>query len=210
MRWIIVFTVACLICGSYASADQAFSVSGGYSHVHFGRSSETFYNRDGGYVDGDVLWRIPAVPFPLVLGAGVNGSGYYDRHDGLSSFSNDFFDRDRLQSDVGLFSLEARAGIPIQLPFARGFFVMPRLGAGLLVDSYSIDRQSQSSGVTFFDTDDHQGAAFELRPALQAGYSWGSGSAGAEVSYMAAWGDFGRLGSTAREFRAGVFVRFRF
>ena len=87
---------------------------------------------------------------------------------------------------------------------------MPKLGAGLLVDNYAIDTINSANGTTFIDTEYHTGAAFALRPALQAGYSWGWASTGAEVSYMVAWGDFGRLGDRALEFRAGWFLRLRF
>jgi hypothetical protein len=115
----------------------------------------------------------------------------------------------RLFSDLETFSFEGRAALPISIG-GRGFFVMPQLGAGLLVDSYSIDKLTPAGSVTFIDTANHTGAAFDLRPGIQAGYSWGWGSVGGEVSYMAAWGDFGRLGSVAQEIRAGIFFRARF
>jgi hypothetical protein len=86
---------------------------------------------------------------------------------------------------------------------------MPQLGMGLLVDSYAIDQSFNSGGLIFINTQYHDGAAFAIRPGVQVGYSWGWGSAGAEVSYMAAWGDFGQLGSRVFELRAGAFFRIK-
>jgi len=80
----------------------------------------------------------------------------------------------------------------------------------LLINSYSIDNVSQSATSVHFSTEDHTGIAFEIRPAVQAGYSWGPGEVGAEISYMSAWGDFGDLGNKAQEFRAGAFYTVKF
>lgn len=199
-----------LTCGVASAQIGEFSFSGGYSHLHTQRLGGLFVDRDGGYVDGEVMWRIPDLSVPVLVGVGVSGSGYYDSRDIAFAGGGGFFEEDNLESDFGLVSIEARAALPIGLRIAPGFFVEPRVGLGLLIDDYSIDRQFSSSGTTFIDTVDHTGAAFEIRPALRAGYSWGPGAIGAEVSYMAAWGDFGAFGSRATEFRAGVFVRFHF
>jgi len=202
MRY-LAFVVA-MLAGATAAFGQidAFTVSGGYSRLHTGRTGGLFYDNNGGYIDGDVLFPVRGAPFPLLLGGGISGSGYNE--DEFVPVSGEFFD-ERFRSDLGLLSFEGRAAIPIPLGFLpRGFFVMPRIGAGLLVNDYSID--SIATGFT----EDHTGAAFEIRPAVQVGYSWGTGSVGAEVAYMSAWGDFGKLGATAWELRAGVFVRFRF
>ena len=194
------FLVILAASASLAVAENgSFDISGGYSRLHTGRTGGLRYESNGGYVDGDVNWRVggghPAPP--VLLGFGVGASGYYRNIGG--GFFEDFN-----QSSLTLVSLEGRASFPIPLRFARGLFIMPRIGAGLLIDDYAIDVPST------FTTEYHTGPAFEIRPALQAGYSWGRGSVGAEVSYMAAWGDFGKLGATAHEIRAGVFLRFRF
>jgi hypothetical protein len=191
-----------MISCSIASAQYpASTISVGYSNLHMGSAGGLFYNRDGGYIDLNAAFRAPGSPF--LAGFGVSGSGYYERMD--DQFSN------RLYSDVGLFSLEGRLALPLTVEGVRGWFVLPRIGAGLLVDSYGIDNdQVDSQGFTYVHTDWHDGAAFEVRPDLQAGYSFGRGSVGADVSYMGAWGDFGRFSSSAQELRAGIFFSFRF
>jgi hypothetical protein len=196
------FAVGLLISCSIASAQYSSSgVSVGYSHFDMGHATGLFYNHDGGYIDLNAAWRAPGAP--VLAGFGVSGSGFYERMD--DQFSN------RLYSDVGLFSLEGRLALPLSLKEVRGWFLLPRIGAGLLVDSYGIDRDEiDNDGFSIIHTDWHDGAAFEVRPDLQAGYSWGRGSVGADVSYMAAWGDFGGFSSSAQEFRAGVFFSFRY
>jgi hypothetical protein len=200
----------CLVACYPAMAQTSFTVSTGYSDVQFGPHSRLFFNHDGAYVDGDVLWHIRDAHFPLLLGAGISGSGYHERGPRIfETFPDGFTDFTHLYSDVGLFSIEGRAAIPIS--FGRsGFFVVPQLGMGLLIQNHAIDTLTPMNGTTFLTTDYHTGAAFDIRPGIQAGYSWGWGSAGLEASYMAAWGDFGALGSRALEFRAGVFFRFKF
>jgi len=210
MRCALFAAMICLLSSSISMAQStSVTVSAGYSNIQIGHNQGLWYERNGGYVDGDVLWRMPTRDFPVLLGVGISGSTYDDRQHVFATFADGFTGFTHLYSDLSTFSLEARVAAPIS--FGRtGFFLLPKLGAGLLVDSYSIDNLNSSSGTTFIDTENHDGAAFALRPALQAGYSWGWGSAGAEMSYMLAWGDFGRLGTNALEFRAGVFIRFRF
>ena len=210
MRSLLLVAAVVLSAPLAVAQNAAFTVSGGYSNIQLGHSNGLFYQRSGGYLDGDVLWRVPDLSYPLLLGVGASGSGHYDSRDTFVTFNDGTAGDARLYSDLGFFTVEGRAALPIRIPGTRGFFVMPRIGAGLLIDSYSIDRFSNAGGFTFIDTDYHDGAAFEIRPALQAGYAWDWGSVGAEVSYMAAWGDFGRFGSKAQEVRAGVFVRVRF
>lgn len=202
-----------LILSPWAAAQQtSFTVSAGYSNVQFSHSS-LFYGRDGGYVDGDFMWRLPnRSPVPLLVGGGLSFSGYYDFMHVPITFPDGTPGRARLESDVSLVSFEARAAAPISLwqEGGRGVFIMPKVGAGLLINDYAIDNASTSGGATFLFTHYHDGAAFDIRPGIQGGYSWGWGSAGVEVSYMAAFGDFGRLGSIAQEVRAGAFFRVRF
>lgn len=195
------FIAGVLLLASLSFAQEnSWTVSAGYSNLHIGRAAPNLnYDKDGGYIDGDVNWLFPTEPAPLLLGVGVSGAGHYEDE----SFSNgeEFFIFGPT-SDVSLYSIEGRIGTPIQFRSARGWFLLPRIGAGLLIDDYAID--------TPIHTEYHTGAAFEIRPTLQAGYSWGWGSVGGEVSYMAAWGDFGRLGNAAQELRIGAFLRFRF
>jgi hypothetical protein len=185
----------------------AVTVSAGYSYVQFARSNNVFYDHSGGYVDADLAWRLPVV-VPLQAGVGFTASGYEERRSIYAPNNFDYYYNDpyeRLYSDTGLFEIEPRLAIPLRTPI--GFFVTPRVGAGLLIDSYSIDQNQSYKGNNYIDTHDHTGAAFELRPALEAGWAVGPVSAGVEASYMYAWGDFGGLGHHAQEYRIGLFVR---
>jgi hypothetical protein len=205
--------IICLLTGTWAHGQiSSFTVSAGYSNVQISHNGGLFYTRDGGYVDGEVLWRLPTEHVPLLVGASLSGSTYYDWMHVPVTFSDGSPGFVRLESDLGFVSLEARAAVPISFagPGGRGFFVVPKIGAGLLVDSYAIDNTFNSGGFTFVHTSYHDGAAFDIRPGIQGGYSWGWGSAGIDASYMAAFGDFGRLGSVAQEVRIGAFFRVKF
>jgi hypothetical protein len=194
------FASGLLISCSFASAQfYSSTLSVGYSHFDMGHATNLFYNHDGGYCDLNAAWRLPDLQVPVLAGFGVSGSGTYDREDGNFGTT--------LYSNLGLFSLEGRVALPIAPRGARGFFLLPRVGAGLLVDSYGIDSQNING---FINTSWHNGAAFAVRPDLQAGYSWGRAAVGADVSYMFGWGDFGSFSSSAQELRAGVFFSFRY
>lgn len=213
MRHAVLAGIFLLLAGTWASGQiSSYTVSAGYSNVQISHNAGPFYSRDGGYVDGEVLWRLPTQHVPLLLGGGVSGSGYYDFERIPVTFSDGTPGHVRLESDLGFFSIEARAAVPFS--FARhgdrGFFVMPKVGAGLLIDSYGIDNIVSSGGLDYIHTSWHDGAAFDIRPGIQAGYSWGWGSAGLDASYMAGFGDFGRLGSIAQEVRIGAFFRVKF
>ncbi|HSZ55487.1 MAG TPA: hypothetical protein VK797_07505 [Tepidisphaeraceae bacterium] len=191
------FIVAFPLFASVAWGQGSWTVSGGYSDLHFLHATSGFnYNHDGVYLDGDANVLLPG-KVRVLAGVGFSGSWHYEDNYNYGSTvvtGN--------ASNVGLFNVEGRLGLPLSSRATGGFFLLPRIGAGLLIDDYWID--------TPFYTAYHTGAAFELRPCIQAGYSWGPGSVGAELSYMWAWGDFGSLGSNAQELRAGVFLRFRF
>ena len=213
MRHAVMAGIVLLLAGAWASGQiTSFTISSGYSNVQISHNAGPFYSRDGGYADGEFLWRLPQAHFPLLLGGSVSGSAHYDYEHLPVTFSDGTPGRVRLESDLGLVSLEARAAVPFS--FARrgdrGFFVMPKIGAGLLIDSYAIDNTFNSGGFTYLHTSYHDGAAFDIRPGVQGGYSWGWGSAGIEASYMAAFGDFGRLGSIAQEIRVGAFFRIKY
>ena len=213
MRHSVLAGIVLLLAGTGASGQiSSFTISAGYSNIQISHNSGAFYNRDGGYADGEFLWRVPATHFPLLLGASVSGSTSYDWVHIPATFSDGSTGRVRLESDLGLVSLEARAAVPISFARngGRGFFIVPKIGAGLLIDSYAIDNSFNSGGFTYLNTTYHDGAAFDIRPGIQGGYSWGWGSAGIDASYMAGFGDFGRLGSIAQEVRIGAFFRVKF
>jgi hypothetical protein len=186
----------------------AVTISAGYSNLQTERSSNLFYDHSGPYFDADFAWRLPLV-VPLQVGFGVTSSGYWERESVAIPAADNFgYPYYHLNSDVGLFELEPRVGL--HLGRETGFFAVPRIGAGLLVDSYDIDQSTTSNGDIFLTRQDHTGAAFEIRPAIQAGYCWGPAAAGVEASYLYSWGDFGGLGHNAQEFRIGAFVTFSF
>jgi hypothetical protein len=213
MRWYTIGLVCLLVQASWARAQDyyysplIFDISGGYSHLYIDSPAAEPINKDGGYVDFDLGVRVPNLAFPLLIGGGASVSGYWrsERVDAVDFSGFEF--RDRLDSDLGLYSLEARVAIPLRFGRNQGFFLTPRLGMGLVVDDYAIDHAQDTGGGTFFFTDYHTGAAFGIRPTIEAGYFWRNWAVGGQLSYMAAWGDFGQLGSTAQEVRAGVFVR---
>jgi hypothetical protein len=203
MKLMSFLTALALTAALCPAQTPSLSLSAGYSNLHFSNSaSYLHYNRDGSYAEGELSLILPSQP-RLLLGVAVGASYHYNLDD---YHYNDYYGNRYTvydtTSSVGLYSLEARIGLPITSRRWRGPYLLPRLGAGLLVTDYSIDTPDF--------TEYHTGAAFALRPSLQAGYSWGHASAGVEISYLAAWGNFGHLGTRAQEVRAGAFLRFRF
>jgi hypothetical protein len=198
MRYVSFVVVLAMCCGVALGQESSFTLSTGYSNLHVAPAQPNLtYNKDGGYLDGDFSVLLPTQP-RLLVGGGIGGSWHYETY---TIYGPNYIIYGP-SSDLGLFSLEGRIGVPISSRAAPGVFVLPRLGTGLLIDDYSID--------TAFYTAYHTGFAYEVRPSLQAGYSWGFGSFGLDLSYMWAWGDFGGLGNRAQEFRVGVFFRARF
>jgi hypothetical protein len=203
------FLLGCLVSAAMASAQIAdYSISAGYSHFHPQTNGGLFFDRDGPYLDADFAFRVPDPRSPLQLGFGLTGSGYFESQNYQFPFNNNTIAETNLDSDVDFFEIEPRVGLQFWLP--GGFFFKPRLGAGLLINNYSIDTASTNNNTTIFNTDNHTGAAFEIRPAIQGGYTWGPAAFGIELSYMWAWGSFGALGDRAGEFRAGAFFTFRY
>ncbi|HSV15274.1 MAG TPA: hypothetical protein VLI90_13525 [Tepidisphaeraceae bacterium] len=189
-----------------------FGIAVGYSHIDLDKPGSLFHSKDGPYFDADFAVRLPRLALPLSLGVGITGSGYFDSRTQDFLISSTTLATTTLYSDIGFFEIEPRATLAFYMHqrYRTGLFIKPRIGAGLLIDSYTIDHVTQNSFATIFETHYHSGAAFEVRPAVQVGYSWGPGEVGAEFSYMAAWGDLGDFGSEAQEFRAGPFFTWRF
>jgi hypothetical protein len=116
-----------------------------------------------------------------------------------------------LESDVEFVEVEPRLAMKLWIPGAPGMYVRPRIGAGLLIDYYSVDEPVVAyDDFAYIHTLNHSGTAFEVRPAVQLGFERGPFSAGGEISYMAGWGGFGKMGVVLQELRAGVFLRVRF
>lgn len=213
MRQYMLAGIVCLLAGTWARGQiSSFTISAGYSNIQISHNAGLFYSRDGGYADGEVMWRLPTESFPLLLGGSISGSSYGESEHIPVTFTDGTPGFVRLYSGLGLVSFEARAAVPFSFG-ARGdtgLFVVPKLGAGLLIDTYGIDHIVSSGGLDYIHRSYHDGAAFDIRPCIQGGYSWGWGSAGIEASYMAGFGEFGRLGSIAQEVRIGAFFRVKF
>jgi len=204
------FVIGLLLSTAVASAQFGeYTLGAGYSHRHPGTSPGLPYNKDGPYIDLDLAWHIPYPGSPVLLGFGLTGTGYWESQDINAQFDTNQFGRATLDSDLENFEIEPRFALEFWLP-GTYVFVKPRIGAGLLVNNYSIDQAAQAANFTVFNTIYHTGAAFEVRPAVQAGLGWGPAAVGLELSYMAAWGGFGAFGNHAQEFRAGAFVSLRF
>jgi hypothetical protein len=203
------FLLGCLISVGMASAQIAdYTISGGYSHFHPEHDGGLFFDRDGPYFDADFAFRVPDPRSPLLLGFGLTGSGYWESQDYQFPFNNNTIAQTNLDSEVDMFEIEPRLALQFWLP--GGFFIKPRVGAGLLIDNYSIDQAMTNNNTTVFSTADHTGVAFDIRPAIQGGWTWGPGAIGLEVSHMWAFGSFGRLGDRVGEFRVGAFFTWRY
>jgi len=206
----IAFLSGVLLCVGVASAQYAdFTLSGGYSHFYPEHSGGLNFSKEGAFVDGDFAFRVPG-PVPLFAGVGLSASGYWESSDFWFVDNNNFVQDRTLWSDVETVAVEPRLAVKLKIPGLEGFFVKPMIGAGLLVDDYAIDTPSVINNVTFIQTFNHTGAAFEIRPAIEAGWSNRGLTFGGVVSYMAAWGGFGQMGDMMQELRVGLFVGFRF
>jgi hypothetical protein len=212
MKRAIAFVTGLLMCSSLASA-QYFdaTLAGGYSHFFPQKTGGYSFSKDGAFIDGDFAWRLPDLALPTFVGVGVGASGYWDSTDYTFVDPNGYFYNRRLYSDLDMEEIEPRLAIRIRIPGLRGVFVRPRIGLGLLINNYSVDTAvPEFNGFTYFHTDNHTGAAFDIHPAIQVGYSQGMFSAGGEVSYIASFGGFGALGDVGQELRVGAFITLRY
>ena len=179
------------------------------------RVGDLFFDKDGAYIDGNFAYRLPGSPVPIFAGVGVSASGYWDSENSDLFFlnnnnNNGFGSNQTLDSDVELIEIEPRLAVKLLIPGLPGFYLRPQIGAGLLVNNYSVDTVQTINNVSFIDTLYHTGAAFEVRPDIEAGWSFGRTSFGMDFSYMAAFGGFGQMGDVLQELRVGVFARFRY
>ena len=202
-----------LLKSAVASAQLGqYTLSGGYSHIYTGSGSNLFYNKDGAYFDADFAWHVPYYHSPIMAGFGIAASGYWDTQYVTVPFNfngNAQLGTARLDSDLDDFEIEPRVAYELWIP-ATPLFIKPRIGAGLMFNNYSIDQAFPRITYTYFSTAYHTGAAFDIHPDVQFGAGWGPLAGGFDVSYLAAWGDFGGLGHIAQEIRLGAFIAFRF
>jgi hypothetical protein len=196
-------------CAVTSAQIGEYTLGAGYSHIITGSKPGLFYNQDGAYFDADFGWHVPFPGSPVLLGFGLTGTGYWDSQNVLTPINNNFVAQSTLDSDLDNVEIEPRLAMEFWLP-TTNFFIKPRIGAGLLINNYSIDQAFPNANFTVFETVNHTGAAFEIRPAVEAGFAWGPAAAGLDISYMAAWGGFGAFGNHAQEIRAGAFISLRF
>jgi hypothetical protein len=203
-----------VVFSSMASAQYMdFALTGGYSHMFPERVGGLFFDKDGEYIDANFAYRLPGLPVPIFAGIGLSASGYWDSQNSDIFFlnnNNNFGFNQNLYSDVEMIEAEPRLALKLQIPGLPGFYIRPQIGAGLLVDNYSVDTVQTINSVSFIHTLYHTGAAFDIRPDVEAGWSFGRTSFGMDLSYMAAFGGFGQMGDVMQELRVGAFVRFRY
>ena len=156
---------------------------------------------------------IRSAAFPLQLGGGLSWFAHntsYSAFIGYPTTGPNAPHIETIQSDMNAFSLEARAAIPIFFSGHDGFFVMPRLGMGPMYTRFRGDRTVVSTSFRGHLYSDFVGITFDVRPNVQFGFAYRNFAMGAEVSYMFGVGDFRPFGSSEREFRAGMFMTYRF
>jgi hypothetical protein len=205
-----------VVFSAMASAQYVdFALTGGYSHMFPQRDGALFFDKDGAYIDGNFAYRLPGSPVPIYAGIGITASGYWDSENSDIFFlnnnnNNGFGYNQNLYSDVEMVEAEPRLAIKLLIPGLPGFYIRPQIGAGLLVSNYAVDGVQTINNVSFIHTSYYTGAAFDIRPDVEAGWSFGRTSFGMDLSYMAAFGGFGQMGDVMQEFRVGLFARFRY
>jgi hypothetical protein len=196
-----------------ASGDVFFTFSGGYSNAQMtgnnakvSASTPFHFPRDGEYLDADLAAPVTAAPFPLLVGGGFSWTQHTDSVE-ATRIPGIF---PEAHSQLNQYSLEARAAAPLYFSGSQGFFVEPRVGAGVLSYHFNGHNVFIQTEAPFFEACHFEGYAFEVRPALEVGYTWQRLSFGLDGSCMFAWGHFRPFGSTECELRAGAFLRYRF
>jgi hypothetical protein len=184
------------------------TISGGYSNVHFNGNNAIPYNRQGGYIDVNVYEKLPPNDSP-VFGLGISASGNWDDYTinyPTAPFIKSFY------ADTSMLSAEIRIAFPFGLPSPRqGFYCLPRIGIGALVNNFSVGQPYYAYPNYYLaDGSTHTGIGFEVRPDIEIGYRIKKFNIGFEASYMAAWGNFGKLGNITQELRLGLVVGYRF
>ena len=208
-----VVAVLCLATPSLAQdVGDRFGVliSTGWSTLHTDGNT-VLDNEDGWYLDTEFMWHLQPDK-PLWAGIGFAGS-YYEASRSVDLSGGLFAPELDLSADLGLFAIEPRLTY-VLMPRQkddRGLFLAGRLGIGLLIADQSTFGVIETGNVVTFGGDSETTVAFEVRPAVQIGYSGGHWQVGGEFSYMWAWGDFDAINSDQlEEAHAGVFFRFTY
>jgi hypothetical protein len=174
------------------------SISSGISYLVFNHArNDAFYGRTGAYIDTNINFHLADLHLPVVLGAGVTASSFWD--------NDNFLGVDTVYSNVNLIAAEGRISIPFNIFEGedQGPYITPRIGIGGLYDNYVF--QTPFNGNKYSN-----GGGFEVRPGILFGYRYQSFSVGVEFSYMLAWGNFGDFSSGAQEVRGGFLMSYRF
>jgi Outer membrane protein beta-barrel domain len=207
-------TFACFVAGfclaapatAFAQADAgafSFNLSAGWAQLQTDDES-LLDDQDGWYLDSDFGWRV-GPGFWLALG--FTGS-YYSADEEFST-GGAFPTEVDISADLSLFAIEPRIRYVFQTgDGGPGLYVAPRIGAGLLIaDLEALDVVEGPGGGFTVSGEDETEFGFEVRPAIEVGFSGGAWAVGAEASYMLAWIDAGSAGDTLEELRAGIFFR---
>jgi hypothetical protein len=170
-----------------------FSFSAGYSNIDF-KDSDFRYESGGPYLDLNFA-ACAQNGSGLQGGIGIATSGYW---------RSDFFPTiGWLNSNVNMLAIEGRLGSQIPGKGSQGLFILPRIGAGLLLNNYYVEEPVGAMNWTSFS---HWGTGVDVRPNVVIGFRANDFSVGLEGSYMVGWGDFGGLGSFVQEGRVGLVV----
>jgi hypothetical protein len=188
--------------------DSQLTIAGGYSNVHFNGKNAIPYNPQGGYIDANIYARMPNYDSPII-GFGISASGNWD--DYTINYPAAPFERS-FSADTDMVSAEVRFAFPFGFPsLDRGFYCLPRIGIGVLVDNFTAGQPYYGYPNYFFGSStNHTGIGYEVRPDIELGYRKSGFNIGCEASYMACWGNFGKLGNLAQELRIGLVLGYRF
>jgi hypothetical protein len=184
------------------------TISGGYSNVHYNEKNAIPYNPQGGYIDLNLYARMPNYDSPII-GLGVSATGNWDDYTvayPTAPFLKSFY------ANTDMISAEVRFAFPFDLPGPiHGLYCLPRLGIGAMVDNFTVGQPYYDFPNYYLATgSNHTGIAFDVRPDIELGWRVNRFNIACETSYMAAWGNFGKLGSLAQEFRVGLVLGYRF
>jgi hypothetical protein len=185
------------------------TLSGGFSDVHFNGKSAIPYNPIGGYIDLNGYAKMPTYESPIV-GFGLTASGNWD--DYTITYPNTAPFYSSFVANTAMYSAEVRFAFPFGVPdLDDGLYVLPRLGIGALVTNFTVAQPYLDPPFYPFGLyTTHTGIAVEVRPDIEIGYRIRRFNIACEASYMAAWGNFGKLGNVAQDVRVGLLIGYRF
>ena len=184
------------------------TLSGGYSNVHFNGNNAIPYNPQGGFIDLNIYAKMPSYDSPII-GLGISATGNWD--DYTINYPTAPFYRS-FSADTNMTTAEVRVAFPFGLPNSdHGLYCLPRLGIGALLDNFTVGQPYYGYPTYYLGADTtHTGWAVEVRPDIEIGYRINRFNIGCEASYMAAWGNFGKLGNLTTEVRLGLVIGYRF